>query len=328
MSENPPPRPRQRGLFGPIDEPAPRAVAPATVAPAIAALAAQLPSALRLGTSSWAFAGWRDLVYHKATAVARLPKEGLDAYSRHPLLRAVGLDRTFYAPIDADAHRALADAVPTDFRFVVKAFCECTTPVRRGGSSNPHWLDATFAQEHVVQPAVTGLGARLGTVLFQFPPQGRGVVRQPERFAEHLGSFLRELPPGVQYHVELRDPELLVPAYTDALAATGVGHCYALHPRQPGLEFQRGIVPLRGPLLARWMLHQDFDYETAKARYEPFDRLVDPDPTSRRALADLVRSALAAMLPVTVVVNNKAEGSAPLSLVELATAILATTTAG
>jgi uncharacterized protein YecE (DUF72 family) len=66
------------------------------------ALARHLSPQLYLGTSSWTFPGWQGLVYDRAASASVLARYGLAAYARHPLLRTVGLDRTFYAPIAAD----------------------------------------------------------------------------------------------------------------------------------------------------------------------------------------------------------------------------------
>ncbi len=73
----------------------------------------------------------------------------------------------------------------------------------------------------------------------------------------------------------------------------------------------------------RWSLHGGFKYEQAKAKYEPFDKLVDEDPDTRHALADLAARYVLAGQPVLITINNKAEGSAPLSCIELARAISA-----
>jgi hypothetical protein len=78
-----------------------------------------------------------------------------------------------------------------------------------------------------------------------------------------------------------------------------------------------------GPLVARWNLHQGFGYEQAKARYQPFTQLVDEDIPSRVALARLCLEAAARGMPAFVVANNKAEGSAPLTLFKLAEQIVA-----
>jgi hypothetical protein len=116
---------------------------------------------------------------------------------------------------------------------------------------------------------------------------------------------------------------LLTPHYRDALRALGVQHAYSAHPRLPSLRRQLEVVPCEGPLVVRWMLHQGLAYEAAVERYEPFDRLVDPDPVTRGDIVELARQALAQSRGVTIVVNNKAEGSSPCSVFALAQAIAA-----
>jgi hypothetical protein len=76
-------------------------------------------------------------------------------------------------------------------------------------------------------------------------------------------------------------------------------------------------------LIVRWNLHAGFGYEEAKARYAPFTRLVDEDITNRVSLARLCLDAAARGQPAFVIANNKAEGSAPLTLIRLAEQIVA-----
>jgi hypothetical protein len=73
--------------------------------------------------------------------------------------------------------------------------------------------------------------------------------------------------------------------------------------------------------VARWLLAAHHDYDGAKAAYQPFDRLVDPDRITRLTLTRLVADALRRGQPAFVIVNNKAEGSSPLSVAALARAI-------
>ena len=61
--------------------------------------------------------------------------------------------------------------------------------------------------------------------------------------------------------------------------------------------------------------------KTPKRLYGDFDRLVDPDPQTRATLARVMAATADAGLPVYVTLGNKAEGSAPLSVVELAQAV-------
>ena len=76
-----------------------------------------------------------------------------------------------------------------------------------------------------------------------------------------------------------------------------------------------------GPLVVRWNLHAGYAYEQAKARYAPFDHLLEEDPATRESIARLAAATLAAGYPAFVIANNKAEGSAPLTLIKLAQAI-------
>jgi uncharacterized protein YecE (DUF72 family) len=293
---------------------------PAELAP----LVAELPPGLRCGTSSWAVPGWAGIVWAQRAGEQLLAREGLRAYARHPLLRAVGLDKTFYAPLPVEEFRRLARQVPDSFRFVVKAHAALTTPIDRQARNvavTPdvdRFLDADYALDRIVTPAAHGLGERLGALLFQFPPLGLPYSREPQRFVDALGAFLDALPRGPQYAVELRNPEMLSPAYADALARNGVTHCFNVHPRMPSLREQAETLGenawLSGPVVVRWMLHPAQDYEAARERYFPFDRIVDPDAVNRGLIAELLAAVLTRGNEAIVIANNKAEGCAPLSL--------------
>ena len=293
---------------------------PAELAP----LVRQLPPGLRCGTSSWTFPGWAGIVWGRRPGEQLLAREGLRAYARHPLLRAVSIDRTFYAPLPVDEFRRLARQVPEGFRFVVKAHAALTTPIDRQARNvavTPdvdRFLDAGYAIERIVTPAAEGLGERLGALLLQFPPLGLPYAREPQRFIAALGTFLDALPRGPQYAVELRNPELLAPAYADVLARNGVTHCFNVHPRMPSVIEQARTLGesawLSGPVVVRWMLHPGQDYEAARERYFPFDRIVDPDAGNRALVAELLEMVLARGNEAIVIANNKAEGCAPLTL--------------
>ncbi len=316
-------------------------IGPATVPDELTGTARRLPAALYLGTSSWAFPGWAGLVYDRAPSPTALARDGLAAYARHPLLRAVGLDRTFYAPIPAAEFARLAAQVPADFRFLVKAHAALTAPDgplagRTGGPRGRRlFLDPAWATEQVIAPAVEGLGARLGTVLFQFPP----LALPPTRLGsvvDTLGGFLAALPRGPRYAVEVRNPQLLEgalgAAYVAALSASGATHCPTVHPSMPEVVAQRaqlgdaafppGLVPIR------WMLRRDRGYEEARDAFAPFDRLAAPDPLVRLEVAALARALLAEGREVLVIANNKAEGSAPRTLAELARVVARVVTGG
>ncbi len=283
-----------------------------------------LPREIRLGTSSWSFPGWAGIVYDRKLPESRLAREGLAAYARHPLLRTVSIDRTFYAPISSTAFAEYAAAVPDDFRFLVKAPSLTTSPSVRAQDGtwqkNERWLDAAWAAEMAIGPMIEGLGVRAGCLVFQFPPQGGALTRSPERFAERLAAFLEALPRGPLYAVELRDRDLFTPGYLAVLDSAGARHGFTVHPRMPSVADQWALVRTvrPGPLVVRWMLGGDQEYEEARSRYAPFDRLVDEDPATRDVLADLAADHARRGLESFIAANNKAEGSAPQTVFKLA----------
>jgi hypothetical protein len=71
------------------------------------ALAARLNPRIRLGASTWSYPGWAGIVWDEGPySEAVLAKNGLTAYAQHPLLRCVGIDRSFYRPLtDAQCAR-------------------------------------------------------------------------------------------------------------------------------------------------------------------------------------------------------------------------------
>ncbi|HEY7491032.1 MAG TPA: DUF72 domain-containing protein [Candidatus Tectomicrobia bacterium] len=322
----------QLDLFqSPAAAPQEQVVGAAAASPELVAVAQRLPQDIYPGTSSWAFPGWQGLVYDRIASESQLARHGLAAYAQHPLLRAVGLDRTYYAPLPAADFAAYAAVVPDAFRFLVKAHALCThaymtrrnRAAARPGERNALFLDAAYATEQVVGPCMEGLSHKAGPLVFQFPPQDVQAVGGPQGFAERLHAFLAALPRGPLYAVELRNTELLVPAYAAALADLGVCHCYNVHPRMPALHIQQCVASTAAPaLVVRWMLHPRLGYDAATVRYQPFDRLIDADTSNRAAIARLCLEAVTRGCPAYVIANNKAEGSAPLTVFRLAECIV------
>ncbi|MEP6607825.1 MAG: DUF72 domain-containing protein [Burkholderiaceae bacterium] len=318
---------------------------------ALTRLGRLLPRSVHLGTSSWFFPGWRGIVWRDGAddtySESQLARNGLGAYACHPLLRCVGIDRTFYQPLTAAEYARYADQVPGDFRFVVKAPALVADSAMRGKRGdpiepNPLFLDASAALDHFVQPALEGLGSRAGPLLFQLSPLPKEMKSADAGIAliERIGLMLNALPRRVGgnraiYAVELRDADLLTPRFVRMLRECGARMCIGLHPRMPvaarqsaalramdALEDEGDDWRLKGPLVVRWNLAGSLRYEDARTRYAPFDRLVDPDIPTRGTLAHLIHVAIKSEQPSFIVANNKAEGSAPLTLLELAKAVV------
>jgi uncharacterized protein YecE (DUF72 family) len=329
-----PPAP-QAALF---DEQGVPAVDPVDPGDAVRALAATLQERhgdrLHLGTSSWHFPGWAGLVWQQPAAEATLSRHGLAAYARHPLLRCVSLDRAFYRPLDAATYRALAAQVGNDFRFVVKAAAMVSDAVQRDPrngaalQANPLFLDPAAALALCVQPAAQGLGERLGVLVFQLSPLPAPWLRDPDalhrRLAMLFDAVVPALPAGALAALEVRDAALLTPELAALLRRHRVRYCLGLHDRLPDIEAQLPMLRATWPgdLVCRWNLQRGQRYAQARDRWAPFDRLQAPDLPTRKVLARVLAGTLGAGHRAFVTINNKAEGSAPHSVLALARALL------
>jgi len=312
-------------------------VEPATIAPPLAELATALSAKVRLGTASWNYPGWTGLVWARDYPEASLSRHGLAAYARHPLFRTVSLDRSFYRPLTAAQFAEYAAQVPADFRFMVKAPSLVADAVVRDGAGrghrpNEHFLDAACALREFVEPAMQGLGSKLGVLVFQISPLPVSRLARIPELIDRLHTLLRTLP---DFHstaseavvaVEVRNPEWLTAAFTQALRDAGATYCMALHAKMPRIDEQlrilRALWP--APLVCRWNLnpvHGAFGYEDARQAYAPYDRLIDPDLETRAVLARVIAGTVSAGQPAYVSVSNKAEGCSPLSVIALAEAV-------
>jgi uncharacterized protein YecE (DUF72 family) len=289
----------------------------------LSALASRLPAGVRFGTSSWSFPGWKDLVYREASTAARLSRDGLAEYARHPLFGTVGIDRSYYAPVPDEDLRRYADQLPPGFPCCCKAPASVTSPIlpdRRPAEPNPEFLSAARLVTDLLDPVDRSFRDHAGPFILQFPPILRRAPIDPAAFLEALDAFLEALPPGFRYAVEVRDRELLTPAYARILARRGASHVYNLQTRMPRPGEQASLFPPESMpfVLVRLLLHPDATYEQQREAFAPFDALAAPDPAMRQEVADIVGRAVARAIPAYVLVNNKAEGSAPLTVEALA----------
>jgi len=294
----------------------------------LAEAAMKLPPSLRMGTSSWSFPGWHGAVWDREASERTLARHGLRAYARHPLFRTVGVDRGYYSPVPLRTIRDYASQVGDDFRFVWKA--DRRLVFSGGPGADPDlFLNPAWADQEILGPLQEGLGEGTGLVLFQFPPLPAHALGGPRPFAERLYRFLDALTTGMPAVVEIRTPEFMTPDYAAALHHGGAAHGYLVHPEMPALPDQAQLLPPAAgrPTLIRWMLQPGYTYSGAREAWSPFTRLGRPDPIHRGQVATLVRRAAALESTTYVVVNNKAEGSAPLSIEALARALVGETDA-
>jgi uncharacterized protein YecE (DUF72 family) len=287
-------------------------------------LAAALPDGLFFGTSSWSFPGWAGIVFSSERSTTQLAREGLREYSTHPLLTTVGIDRSYYAPLPAADLAAYAEQLPDGFRCCIKAPAAVTAYALGAPGArperNPDFLSLDRLIGDLLEPLSIAFRAHAGPIILEFPPFARTIRLEPEAFLDRLDPFLASLPRDFEYAVELRDPSLLTPRYAALLRAHGIAHTYNYWSAMPMPADQAKVVPPEDlPFtIVRMLLKPGTWYEDRRDAFRPFNRLVAPDPAMRRDAIAVAGRALVRKKRVYFLVNNKAEGSSPLTIVELA----------
>lgn len=285
---------------------------------------------IRFGTSTWTYEGWQGQVYLKRYAKRLFARECLGEYCQYqyngePLFRMVGNDSAFYRPPMANQLLRYLDQIPEDFELCSKVWEEITIPrfashVRYGvkaGLPNPRFLDAKLFNELVLTPyREAQFEPHAGPFLFEFQRHDLSA----EEFCSRIDGFFRQLPRDFRYAVEIRNAGLLGPHYQKVLETHGIAHVYNHWSYMPALAEQHARMGgFTAPFtVLRLLTPLKMSYEAAKKRAEPYTKIVEELPEMRRETVELVRKAIAENRRAYVLVNNRSEGNAPLTIQALA----------
>ena len=280
-----------------------------------------------LGTSSWKYPGWRGQLYSDDRYVwrgrfseARFARQCLAEYAE--VFKTVSVDAAYYKFPDRAYLEGLVSQVPPDFRFALKVTDAITIRKfpnlprfgMRAGKMNEDFLNAERFAEAFLEPCGV-FRQNIGLLMFEFSwfyPSDFGRGRD---FVEALDGFLRRLPRGWPYGVEIRNRSFLQPEYFALLRRHGVAHIYNSWEAMPPVNEQLALPDSRthpGLCAARFLLKPGRKYEDAVKRFSPYQRVHEVDPEGRAAGASLIRDAVS---PGTkggtfLYVNNRFEGNA------------------
>ena len=139
---------------------------------------------LRAGTSGFSYEKWKGPFYPE-----RLPsKEMLGFYAER--LSTVEINNTFYRMPKRSVFEGWGRKVPEGFSFVLKASRRITHHARL--------KEASFESVDYLWSVAGGLGAHLGPILFQLPPNMK-------KDSERLEAFAARLPAGMRAAFEFRN---------------------------------------------------------------------------------------------------------------------------
>ncbi|MGH7242135.1 MAG: DUF72 domain-containing protein [Phycisphaerales bacterium] len=208
----------------------------------------------------------------------------LSRYAVH--FNAVEINTTFYGIPSADSVRMWAEATPPDFRFCVKMPRDVTHgPTPPGafafpdGSPTGHlFLESTLDAAGRFFETIQALGAKLGSVLLQFPR--KFTVDRRDELAEFLDRLRCDLP----FAVEFRNENWWMPEVASMLrdrkvswAATDESPRQEAKPGQPSkgtrMRYVRRMVSTSEFLYVRLLGKHGQFLDRTKEQFDPSPRL-------------------------------------------------------
>ena len=158
---------------------------------------------IHIGTSGWHYDHWLGPFYPPGLPKSRF----LEFYSER--FKAVEINNSFYRLPEKETFLQWQKTVPADFVFAVKASRYITHMKKLKDPEDPvsNFLDKA-----------SGLGDKLGPILFQLPPHWKVNL-------ERLATFLQALPAGRRYVFEFRDSSWFDERVYDLLRQHNAGFC-------------------------------------------------------------------------------------------------------
>lgn len=291
------------------------------------ALARELSPLIHFGTSTWTYPGWTGLVYQREYPRSGASAAMLGEYARWPLFRTVGIDSFFYRPPSPATLSKYSDELPAGFPCCCKVWDRITAHTfnsprdrARRGELNPDWLNVELFMTDVVEPLREHFGDHLGPLILEFQtiPARSGIG--PVEFADALDRFFTALPNEFSYAVEIRNAEFLTPEYFAVLRQHQVAHLFNAWTRMPSIGEQLLLHDaITAPfVISRALLTPGRAYARAVEAFQPYDRIREASAPLRADLVALARAAMELRVPAYLLVNNRAEGCAPLTIAAVA----------
>ena len=309
-----------------------------------------------IGTASDRYAGWIGQIYShdryqgritKRTKIIAgrtfaeevLPVDSVEEYFEH--FSVLEIDFTFYRPLlDHDGQptqnyqvlKAYGLHLKDGDRVILKVPQLITAQKFHRGDQhikNEAYLNPGIFTKQFYEPAINLLGASLTGFIFEQEYQRKEDRAPVNAMAEALNKFFSQIPSDPRYHLELRTDLYLRGQVFEVLAKHGVGqvlsHWTWLPPLRKQLAKADGRFFNAGKeCVIRLMTPLGMRYEDAYAKAHPFDRLVEGMMAPEMVLetAEIVKTASEKGMLVSLIINNRAGGNAPLMAQKIAAKFL------
>ncbi|MDC7227879.1 MAG: DUF72 domain-containing protein [Spirochaetales bacterium] len=268
-----------------------------------------------IGTCSWNYPSWKNLVYTKTgkRAVDYLPEYS----SRY---RTVEIDSWFYRIPDPITVNEYLKAVDSDFRFTCKIPNKISLTHQRpvNGSKelieNPFFLSNEVFEDflNLIEPMLP----RIDALMLEFEYLNRSKMPSMDVFLRKLEEFCHVVPAGIPLAVEIRNKNYLHEEYFNMLHECGIIHVFSEKIFMPPITqvyAQFGHL-LNSSSVIR-LLGGD-RREIEKTTDKKWNRIVEPKD-ELVSIIKMTKDLISRGKRVTINVNNHYEGSAPLTIAKI-----------
>ena len=271
---------------------------------------------VRLGTSSFSSPDWVGPMYPPGTPA----REFLRLYALE--FDTVEVDSTYYAVPSARTVDGWIDKTPGDFVIAAK-FPRAIVHGGDAATPDPAKVlvpSATAKERDAFLAVMSRLGARLGTLVLQFPYFNRKAFASAEPFLDRLDAFLGALPTkGFSFAVEIRNRDWYARPFRDLCARHGAGVVLVDQAWMPhGDEIFDALEPRTSDALYVRLLG---DRDAIEKVTTTWDREVVDQTARMTRWARLLAAQAAKGVRSFVYVNNHYAGHAPATVRRLRTMI-------
>ncbi|MGB0036074.1 MAG: DUF72 domain-containing protein [Candidatus Acidiferrales bacterium] len=255
---------------------------------------------IRIGTSAFTAAGWEGSFYPEGMQ----PADYLHYYAQQ--FDTVEVDSTYYRiPAPAMVKRWY-EQTPKNFLFALKIVSTIT-----------HEKVLVDCEEELRQfiSSADLLGEKLGPLLFQFPYFNKKAFPDGAAFFARLEPFMKKLPRGYRFAVEIRNKAWMVPRFADILRERGVALTLVDHPWMPR---PREVFSRTDPITA------DFTYirllgdrKGIEEETKTWDKTIVDRKRELAEWVEIVRKVHERRIQIFVYVNNHYAGHAPATVRQL-----------
>ena len=249
---------------------------------------------IRLGTSAFTAAGWETSFYPPGTK----PADYLSFYATK--FDAVELDNTFYRTPAISTVKGWYAKTPPGFLFAAK--------VPRVITHEMAMVDCDEEFRDFLK-AMDCLGEKLGPLLLQFGYFNKGAFAGVKEFLARLVPFLKKIPKGYRFAVEIRNKNWLVPAFADALRERGVALALVDHvwlPR-PGQLFERFDPITADFTYVRWI----GDRKGIEEKTKTWDKVIENRTGDLIEWVEVLKKVHERKIQILAFANNHYAGHGP-----------------